>query len=661
LDSPSTKQSEIARSAEETWGHRARGVTLRVVVIALLVAPLNAYFLAQLQGPRSIEGPTVVSLYYNVVFLLFLLRLANGILNKWAPRYAFSPAEQLAFFIMLAVCTCGGGLDTMKTTFATIQGAHRFATPENHWEDLFLSYVPESMTVSDEAALDRLWLGDSSIFDPRNYRVWIGPVIRWWLFYTALWAGPAGLAVLFRRRWLDREKMGFPIVQLPYELSRPRVPVTRHPMFWIGVGLAVFVNTLNGLHALVPTVPLIPVKLNSSETINLQRFFVGRPWNAIGRFQLCSYPFIVGLGLLLPTELSFSLWFFHLFWKSEAIACSWLGLNQTPEFPYMKEQSFGGYLALLAFALVAARPYFVRVWRRIVGLAGGAVDEGEPLRYRTAFLVFLAGFVYVVGVGMAQKMALLVAVGFFVQYYIMTLIIGRIRAEMGMPTHEIERLGPTVMQGNILGLNVLGIQNMTSLSLFFSFTRGMRNIPFPHQFEGLFLQGRVGGDQRRMLLASMAMVPVGVGLSFFFVLFLGYRHGLGMDWARWMPWSCQEAWRQLQRWVMHPTPIQFGRLYAVVIGFVVYYGIMIIRTRALWWPLHPMGFALSTTWYMSHMWFPMFEAWLMRTLAQHYSGLSGTRALMPLAFGLILGDIVTGCLWVLYAIATGTHTYSFWP
>jgi hypothetical protein len=517
------------------------------------------------------------------------------------------------------------------------------------------------MTINDMPSLERLWKGDSSIFDPRNLGVWSPVMIRWWVFFTFLWGAPAGLAVLFRQRWVERERMSFPIVQLPFEVSRTNIPSLKQSAFWIAFGIAALISIINGLHVYYPSVPEIPVKIHQSEMFDLRRYFVGRPWNAVGRFNACFYPFITGLGLLLPQELSLSLWLFYLLWKVEAIFAAWLGLTGVREFPFMKEQSFGGYLAILLFALWAARPYFIAVWERIMGRGDPSMDEKEPLRYRTAFVIFLAGMVYVVSVGISIKMAAWVSIAFFVQYFVMTMIVGRIRAEMGLPTHELERLGPTVMQGNILGANILGPQNLTSLSLFFGFTRGIRNIPYPHMFEGLYLTERLGADSRKLLIATMFFVPIGTVSAYFWYLHLGYHHGIGADWNRWMPWSCREAWNQLGGWLNNPQGFHWGRTIAVVVGFIVYFGLMVVRTTWVWWPIHPAGFAISTTWYMTHMWMPMFLAWVTKAIVTRYAGIRGVRALPAVAFGLILGDVMTGACWTIYSLITRVNTYAFWP
>jgi hypothetical protein len=651
---------QLVADRDEYKDYRRRGVTLRILLICLIVAPLNAYFMADLHR-RGIEDPTVVSLFWNVLFLLVAFRLVNAVLLRWTPRYAFSPAELISFFILISVATCASGLDSLKTSWGTMQGYAYFATPENKWEDLFGKFVPGSMTVSDAGALARLWRGDSSIFDPRNYTVW-GPVIlRWWLLFTFMWGAPAGLAVIFRKRWVERERMSFPIVQLPFEVCSTRLNGMRHPVFWIAFGLAAFINIFNGLHSFFPSVPVIPVKIGQSPMFDLAKYFVGRPWNAVGRFHACFYPFITGLGLLLPQELSLSLWLFYIFWKAEAIFAAYLGVAGLREFPFMKEQSFGGYLALIGFALWAGRSHFLQVWQRVLGQGDPKSDEHEPLRYRTAFLIFAGGMIYAIAVGISIKMAWWVSVAFFVQYYLMTMMVGRIRAEMGLPTHEIERLGPTVMQGNILGVKILGTQNLTSLSVFFGFTRGLRNIPYPHMFEAVYLTERLGADSRKLLLACIAFVPIGQFFAYFWNLYLGYQCGLGADWAKWMPWSSMEAWNQLSGWLNQPAGFNWWRTGATLVGFVFYFGLMVVRTTWVWWPIHPAGYAISTTWYMAHMWTPMLLAWSVKSIVARYGGIKGVRSLAPAAFGLILGDVMTGALWTIYSLITRVETYSFWP
>jgi hypothetical protein len=537
----------------------------------------------------------------------------------------------------------------------TMQGAFQFASPENGWEDLFQRHIPRAVTVSDPDALHRLWVGGSSIFELRNLKVWAAPVVRWWALMTVLWTAPIALVQFLRKRWVEQEKMGFPIVHLPLELAGARIEWLRRPTFWLAVAAPVLINVLNGFHTYHPGVPSIPTAMwDSRLDIGRHLAELGRPWSAASNmFYTCLYPFIIGLGLLLPGELCLSLWFFFLFWRAEMIVAAWLGFHQPWDGPYTV--ATGGYLALVGFPLWAARHRL----REVVTQAFRSArrEPSEPLASRSAVLLLAGGFALLVWAGTRVGLSLPVAAAFFAQYYLMTVIIGRIRAEMGLPTHELERMGPTVVQGTILGPRVLGVRNLTSLTVF---TRGMRNIPFPHQFEGSYFASRTGLDGRRLLLATVPFISLGLAFAWFWTLFFSYNRGLGTYRGSFHTWFAGEAWYQLAGWLNAGSPLNWRRIGAGVLGFVVYWGIMSVRSRWIAWPLHPAGFALSTTWYMAHMWFPMFIAWAVKWAAARWSGLPGVRALPIIAYGLILGDVGTGALWIIYAMIRHVPAYAFW-
>lgn len=607
---------------------------------------------------RDIFDPTLVALFWNVLFLLAVLRALNAVVQRWRPRSAFTRGELLSLWVLLCVATSGAGMDSMQCTFMTMQGAFRFAGRENHWDRLFLRYVPRYFTVSDPEALDRLWAGHSSIFDSDNRRVWLRPVVHWWLLMTVLWTTPLGLIQLLRKRWVEHEKMGFPIVQLPEDLAADRVPWLKDPAFWLAAALPIFINLLGGLHKYYPAVPSFPTALGDPRLdFGRHLLALGRPWNAAGRnLFTCLYPFIIGLGLLLPAELCLSMWFFFVVWRLERVTAAWLGFNQMWEAPYTV--AAGSYLALIGFPLWAARRVLVRMV--VQAFRTGAREPGEPLSARAALLLFFGGFAVLVGFGRAAGLSVPVAVAFFAQYFLMTLIIGRIRAEMGLPTHELERMGPTVLQGTLLGPQVLGVRNLTGLTVFFGFTRGMRNIPFPHQFEGMHFADKTGISARRLLLATVPFLAWGLAWAWFWTLFFSYGGGLGTYRASFHTWFAGEAWHQLAGWLNANAPVAKGRISAGLLGFAIYWVMMVGRTRRPGWPLHPAGFALSTTWYMSHMWFPLLIAWTIKVLAAHWLGLAAVRRLRLVAYGLILGDVGTGALWIIYAMVRHVPAYAFW-
>ena len=93
-------------------------------------------------------------------------------------------------------------------------------------------------------------------------------------------------------------------------------------------------------------------------------------------------------------------------------------------------------------------------------------------------------------------------------------------------------------------------------------------------------------------------------------------------------------------------------------GFGLTLGMMSLRRLFAWFPLHPVGYAVSGSWTMSWLWFSLFIAWLVKWLVLHHGGLRTYRRALPLFFGLILGDYVVGGL---LSILVRVSYHGFFP
>src|SRR5207248_11515995 len=132
---------------------------------------------------------------------------------------------------------------------------------------------------------------------------------------------------------------------------------------------------LNGLHYLYPALPSIPYQ---GDDLDLSRLITQHPWNAIGTTRADFYPFMIGLGFLLPMDIIFSAWFFYLVGKAQLVlgaATGWQELN--PQYPYHGMQAAGAVVAIAVAALWEARGYLGRVLRRAVGARSDLSDKDE--------------------------------------------------------------------------------------------------------------------------------------------------------------------------------------------------------------------------------------------------------------------------------------------
>ena len=117
-----------------------RGVTLRSILIGLLLAVPNAFWITIVEVRWYTLDGTCLPLFITPVFFLFWLTLANLALRRFprfAERFALSQAELLTIYIILVTGTLTAGHDLFQNLFGSIAHAERYATPENKWRDLF--------------------------------------------------------------------------------------------------------------------------------------------------------------------------------------------------------------------------------------------------------------------------------------------------------------------------------------------------------------------------------------------------------------------------------------------------------------------------------------------------------------------------------------------
>ncbi|MCJ7821487.1 MAG: hypothetical protein MUQ26_00135, partial [Armatimonadetes bacterium] len=79
-------------------------------------------------------------------------------------------------------------------------------------------------------------------------------------------------------------------------------------------------------------------------------------------------------------------------------------------------------------------------------------------------------------------------------------------------------------------------------------------------------------------------------------------------------------------------------------------GLSMLRLSFWWWPLHPIGYLAATCWGMHTAWVPFFIGWLCKVLVVRFGGLKLYRRTLPIAVGLIVGDMVSQGFWVIVSL-----------
>lgn len=650
-----------------------RSVTPRAVLIGLLLIPFNAYWVVSMELVRYSAHPTTISLFLNGVFVLAVLAVVNGGIARVLPRIALRRGEMLLVYSMLGIGTAMCGHDMLQVLVPMLAAPAYLSDQANRWESLFHGVFPHWLIVTDADAAKSFYIGNSTLYTPEHLRAWAIPVAVWGLFLFVLVFVGQCINVILRRQWTDAERLTYPLVRLPLEMTASAPggagtpPLTRNRLFWLGLTLAAGMDLFNSLHFYYPGIPALFSSGNgTSGAFDLGQAFTSHPWNAVGTIPVTFYPFVIGLGMLMPTDFLFSLWFFYLFWKLQLVAVAAYGWDADPRMPYAPTQSFGAYLLFFFSSLWMARGYLVQVWKCALGDPSTLDDRDEPIRYRTALLGIAAGLLLLIGFSVALGMAWWLAIVFFAIYFSLGVAITRMRAELGTPIHDLHQGGPDTLLPALLGTQ-LRTADLGVCSLYFWFNRAYRCQPMPIQLEAFKMAETVaGGDIRRadlrgwfgaLLLAAVA----GILAGFWALLHLLYQFGAlaKADHIATYAFSV-EAWNRLSDWIKAPKPPNQSVLYAALVGFGFALFLQAMRVRFAWWPFHPLAYAVSSSFEISLVWAPLCIAWIIKSLMLRYGGVRVYRASLPFFYGLMLGQILEGSLLNFYGILTDTPTYQFW-
>lgn len=649
---------------------RRRTVTPRAVLLGTILLPLNAYWVVCMEIIRYSAHPTTLSLFFNCIFTLVVLTVLNAAVARVRPNWALSQGELLLVYSMQAIGTAMCGHDLLQILAPMLAWPVYQSDANNHWAQLFSGTYPHWLTLQDYGSAKDFFQGNSTLYTPEHLRAWTVPVLTWCGFLFVLLFVLQCVNAILRRQWTDAERLTYPLVRLPLEITAQAPggpggpPLTRSRLFWGGFALAAVIDVVNSLNYYFPGIPAILTPGHGSSFVLLNDYVINRPWNAIGWTPVSFYPFVIGLGMLMPMDFLFSLWFFYLFWKMQHVVTVANAWDADPMMPYANYQSFGAYLLFFVSSVWLARGYLGQVWRCAWGRASELDDRDEPLRYRTAIIGIAVGLLLLIGFAVTLGLAWWLAVLFFLIYFALAIAITRMRAELGTPIHDLHATGPDTLLPAVLGSRNFDRTDLGALSLLFWFNRAYRCQPMPIQLEAFKMAEASGGGRELRGWFGALLLAGGVGAlaGFWALLHLTYQFGALAKADKTAMYAFgTEPWNRLSGWLQQPKGPNGAVLAAGGVGFLFASFLQAMRVRFAWWPFHPLAYAVSSSFEINLVWMPIFIAWVIKSALLRYGGGVQTyRASLPFFYGLMLGQFVEGSLLNFWGIVTNTPTYQFW-
>ena len=632
-------------------------ITRRSILISLILLPLLYRWHIQCEAlPSFGPPPTLMAPFYTVVFILLILAVVNFSLRRFVPKHALTRGELISVYVFMSISGAFMSYDMFLPLVSVIVHAVYFASPENEWRDLFWNYLPNWLTINNSDVVRAFYLGDASIFETRYFLPWVKPAFWWCIFTFVLLFVMQCINVIIRKRWVEQERLVYPIVELPHQIAYNTNSFLRNKPMWWGFGVAASISLINGLSVFFPSVPSIPNK-----SIPLQPLFSEKPWTAFlaGGSSIIVYPFAVGLSFLMPLDLLISCLLFFLLYKIQIFIGILAGLEKIPGFPYAYEQNIGAYTGISVIVLWGTRRQIWTAFQQALGRRR-ADDAAEPMRYRNAFLGILFGGIFLVGFAMRGGMTLWITVLFFAAHFLtIAIALTRIRAQIGLSIHNTTSIGPHHSLVSLFGSRRIGAQNLTWFSLFFWFNRDNRSHPMPHQLEAFKLAERSNLNSKGLSRGMLGLMVIAMPLCILMLLDTFYK--LGVDTGRvgaQINSFGSRAYRLLHHSFIMPQDSRPAHVAGMVIGFGFTLLLAAIRGRLFWWPIHPLGYGVA---FHIHM---FWAAFIISAIAKwtllKYGGIGLYRKAVPFFIGLVLGDFMVGSLWSILGIVLNTRTYTFY-
>ncbi|MYK42381.1 MAG: hypothetical protein F4049_19480, partial [Gemmatimonadetes bacterium] len=199
---------------QDVAGIPARGILLGAV-LALLLNGLDAYATTIIRGSYlTLNFSTPAALFF-----FFFLVPASGLVYCLRRSLALTQSELITIYIMLVVACCIPGMGFTQFIIPCLVGSTYYATPENNWDFLYNQYIPTWMIPRGENVARYFFEGlPEGAAIP--WGAWVLPLTYWYGFFLALSAAMICTMVILRKQWVDREKLAYPLVQVPMEMIK---------------------------------------------------------------------------------------------------------------------------------------------------------------------------------------------------------------------------------------------------------------------------------------------------------------------------------------------------------------------------------------------------------------------------------------------------------
>jgi len=641
-------------SATERLSRRAIFLALLLVVALSFLTPYIEFVIHGTQiGSFAPTGNAILTLF-------ILILLVNPLLRHFPRCQTLSRQELIGIYAVLLALAVLPSCQFAQWVIPVVTGPYYYGNPTNNWTTL-THLIPSWWVPEDRQAIHSFYEGLRS-GESIPWQAWWKPLLAWGPFVLVLYLTFLCVTAILRKAWIDRERLPFPLVQLPLDMAGDDSRAFwRNKVMWAGALIPILIHSVNGLSHLVPAVPSIPLR-----DIQLGIYFLDRPWSAVQPFWIAIYFCLIGFAFLSARDVPFSMWFFYLTFKAECVlgsAFNWtLGGEDRSlrgnSFPLIEAQEAGAVLTMVAISLWTARAHLRDVLGKAFGRRPDVHDATEPLSYRMAVFGAIGGMLLLALWCTAAGMSFGLSLTVMLISFLFLIGIHRMMAEGGVNFLWAAQSGTNYLIFSLDGGSIISPKSWLVLLCLPYFIWDFKGPVGAQTLEGFKLMEGVRLRARATIPLIAAGMVLAIFLSYWSVIYLVYTHGGGvaLDGYRFVHVG-QRPFMELQSVLSYPEGTSLPKVFGMVAAGLFTWFLTFMRWRFIWWRFHPVGYAVSTIWAMNYMWFSMFLGSAANWLITRYGGLRLYRKARPFFLGFILGDFLMLGTWLVIDALLGARGY----
>jgi len=625
---------------------------------------------------------------FGMLFVLVLI--VNPCLQLFQKKSGESPRlnriELICLFTTLFVTSAFStfGLAAHLVPFIPAPWNPAWNTPQSGWPDQLTNpdqpLLNPSLYLQDEGALRAFregvpvqsppegsdWAAFGSyymeVLQQIPWGMWFGPVFYWLIFIFGSLGIFYSLSYVVLRFWVDREKLIFPLAQIPEAIlpddsSRRFFPkIFYRPLFWVGFAFSMLILSWNAATGAGWILPDFAIPLGMTRP-SLGSLISGSWVEGLGggRVQI-RFMFVftaIGIAFLLPTQISFSTWFYFLLSQVMVLIAVWFGVAQNMgDFPsdfyittsFMTSQGGG---ALLAFAAIS-------IFRSLKEYYTLALGKTGAERWRLlAPVLWLIGSIGVVMVWlMWNQISLFWAAAFVLFFTLFTIGMMRVVAETGI--YFFQANFGFFHAFSVFGLGKLVPATLVAplMPLYAIFFMDIKTFVPANILVSAKMQKDQGQGRRIFHMNMILCIFVTALFSIGFLIFLAHVRGA----QQMSPWFFEHFSKGVldnaRLLLTESAPAFTANGVWVFIGAAWLCLTLWLRKSLFWFP-HPIGYILLFNPLLASIWMSFFVGWVFKKITVKYGGKTSFDLLKPVFLGLIFGELLAIFVWLLLGMMLG--------